>query len=299
MQPHYDMANTFYEELALDAYNSSTLSPNHSGHQFHLQHFYPQLHHNPRHKQRHTQQSQEYQHSYQLCQQHPNQFQPSQQHEQPQYLGAFDYHQPQEESPTTASFWKAFNTVLSDANGNVQEVNENFGELEAVYINARNKKKADSTIAVENTCNVANVGVPVTNECQMLATEATGVDGVRTKKGRKRRRKKKVEEEMGLMGSFFKRLVKRVIKHQEVLQNKFLDAIERMEKERAEWEEGWRVREREIHDREAIVKARERDLASKRDSSIVSNLEKITGQSFVLVSSGKSSHEQLSTIHEN
>ena len=129
--------------------------------------------------------------------------------------------------------------MLSDANGNVQEVNENFGELEAVYINARNKKKADSTIAVENTCNVANVGVPVTNECQMLATEATGVDGVRTKKGRKRRRKKKVEEEMGLMGSFFKRLVKRVIKHQEVLQNKFLDAIERMEKERAEWEEKW------------------------------------------------------------
>lgn len=183
--------------------------------------------------------------------------------------------------------------MLSDANGKNQEGNENFGELEAVYINARNKKKTDSALAVENTCNVAN-------ECQLLATKTTGVDGVRTKKGRKRRRKKQVEEEMGLMGSFFKRLVKRVIKHQEVLQNKFLDAIERMEKERAEWEEGWRVREREIHDREAIVKARERDLASKRDSSIVSNLEKITGQkSFVLVSSGKSSHEQLSTINEN
>ncbi|KAL5144755.1 Trihelix transcription factor GT-2 [Glycine soja] len=282
-QPHYDMvANTFYEELSLDAFNSSSsLCPNHSAHQY-----YPQFLHNPRHKQRH-----EYQHSYQLFQQHPNQFHPSPQHQQqPQYLGALNCHQPQEESTTTVS--KAFNTVLSDANGKNQEGNENFGELEAVYINARNKKKTDSALAVENTCNVAN-------ECQLLATKTTGVDGVRTKKGRKRRRKKQVEEEMGLMGSFFKRLAKRVIKHQEVLQNKLLEAIERMEKERAEWEEGWRVREREIHDREAIVKARERDLASKRDSSIVSNLEKITGQkSFVLVSSGKSSHEQLSTIHE-
>ncbi|TKY74862.1 Trihelix transcription factor GTL2 [Spatholobus suberectus] len=266
MQPHYEMANTFYHELTVDPCRSSTLRPNQSGHQYHLQHYYPQFPQHPRQKQRHTEQCHGYEHFYQMCQ-HPNQFQASQQ-EQPQCLGVLNCRQPQEESPARMSFWKACNAVLSDAEGKDQEVNENFGELEAVYIKARDED-----------------------------TRTNGVDGVRTRRGRKRRRKTKVEEELGLMGAFFEKLVKRVIKHQEGLEKKLLEVIGRMDKERAEWEEGWRRRETEIHDREAIVKARERDVASRRESSIVSTIGKITGQSFVLVS-GKTRH-QLSTIHED
>ncbi|GAU26703.1 hypothetical protein TSUD_314800 [Trifolium subterraneum] len=53
-----------------------------------------------------------------------------------------------------------------------------------------------------------------------------------------------------------------------------------MEKERIEREEKWRCEENEIYEREAIVKARERDLAKLRESSIVSSIEKITGRRF-------------------
>ncbi|KAL9313175.1 hypothetical protein ACSQ67_018627 [Phaseolus vulgaris] len=188
------MANT-YHQLTLHASSSSTLSPNHTPHQFHhLQHcYYPHFLHN--------------QHSHQFFQQ------------QPQHLGLLNSLHPQEQSTTTLSFWKAFNTVLSDAKGSTKR-------------------------------------------------------RMRTSRS-------------------LKMLVKRVVKQQEVLQNKLVAAIERMEKGRLEWEEGWRRREAEIHDREALMKARERDLAAKRDSSIVSSLEKITGRRFVLVS-GKGP-----TVHQN
>ncbi|WVZ20254.1 hypothetical protein V8G54_007576 [Vigna mungo] len=78
MQPHipYQMANTYHTS------SSSTLSPNHTPHQFHhLQHCdYPHSHHN--------------QHSHQFFQQ------------QPQHLGVLDSSlHPQEQSTTTASFW--------------------------------------------------------------------------------------------------------------------------------------------------------------------------------------------------
>ncbi|KAK7352580.1 hypothetical protein VNO80_18004 [Phaseolus coccineus] len=235
------MANT-YHQLSLHASSSSTLSPNHSPHPFHhLQHCY-----------------------------YPHQFF----QQQPQHLGLLNSLHPQEQSTTTLSFWKAFNTVLSDAKGKHQEVNENIAELEDVYKTGGNE---DTPRAVWN-------------EWEMLATETVDIESGRARRRRKRRRKKREEEEII---SFFKRLVKRVVKQQEVLQNNLMAAIERMEKGRLEWEEGWRRREAEIHDREALMKARERDLASKRDSSIVSSLEKITGQRFVLVS-GKGP-----TIHEN
>ncbi|KAK8465428.1 hypothetical protein PHAVU_009G081600 [Phaseolus vulgaris] len=240
------MANT-YHQLTLHASSSSTLSPNHTPHQFHhLQHcYYPHFLHN--------------QHSHQFFQQ------------QPQHLGLLNSLHPQEQSTTTLSFWKAFNTVLSDAKH--QEENENIAELEDVYKTGRNE---DTPCAVWN-------------EWEMLA-ETVDIESGRARRGRKRRRKKREEEEIV---SFFKRLVKRVVKQQEVLQNKLVAAIERMEKGRLEWEEGWRRREAEIHDREALMKARERDLAAKRDSSIVSSLEKITGRRFVLVS-GKGP-----TVHQN
>ncbi|XP_020236556.2 uncharacterized protein LOC109816097 [Cajanus cajan] len=153
------------------------------------------------------------------------------------------------------SFWKAFDTVVSDAEG----VNEKYGELEAVY----KKRKGDD------------------NE-KKSCVEKSGDGGM--KRGRKRR---KVEKEMG---AFLERLVKRVMKQQEGLQKRLMEVIERMEKEREEWEERWRVRETEIQEREAIAKARERDLASWRDSSIVSTIEKISGQSFLLFSANLSTN---------
>jgi len=79
-QTPYQMANT-YHQLTLHASSSSTLSPNHTPHQFHhLQHcYYPHFLHN--------------QHSHQFFQQ------------QPQHLGLLNSLHPQEQSTTTVSFW--------------------------------------------------------------------------------------------------------------------------------------------------------------------------------------------------
>ncbi|KAL2346593.1 hypothetical protein Fmac_000593 [Flemingia macrophylla] len=226
------MAYTFYHDFTLDSSCPSTLSP-------HLQHHYSQFHH---------QHPPQYQHFYQFCQ-HPNELQASQQDQLP-CSGLVNC--PQEDSIATPSFCKALNRVVADAKGEEQEVNKNYGELEAVYNNRKGGNE-------EKTC-----------------VEKSRDGGV-MKKGRKRR---KVEKEMDLMGAFFEESVQRVIKHQEGLRKRLLEEMERMEKEREEWEARWRVREAEIHERKAAVEARERELAS----SIVSTIQKISAQSFLLFS---------------
>ena len=203
---------------------------------------------------------------------------------------------------------KAFNTTLTDAKGKNLQVNDNerclvsennFGELEeVVYMLSRKKLEttqigSDSVQAVdENLHAVANnVGIPLSTNVPATAT-FFGEEGS-TRRARKRTRKTKLEEEMGLMSEFFKRLVKRVISNQEVLQSKFLEVIERMEKARAKREEAWRLEESEIYEREAIAREHEQHLSSRRRSCIVSYIEKITGQSFNLVS--KKTYDQEST----
>lgn len=158
-------------------------------------------------------------------------------------------------------FRKAFNnTVQYDATEKQQDENQNetclvsdnnFDELEAVYKNKLGRNQDDSK---------------------------------RSARKKMRKKKKVVKEELGMMNSFFKRLVKRVVNHQEVLQNKLLEVIDRMERKRIEREENWRREENELYEREAIVKERERDLAKIRESSIVSSIEKITGRKFFFVS---------------
>jgi len=98
------------------------------------------------------------------------------------------------------------------------------------------------------------------------------------RRARKKKQKKRLKEEMSLMRVFFKRLTKTMVNHQEVLQKKLLEVIDRMEKERMQREENWRREESEIYEREAVMKARERDLAKRRETSIVSSIEKITGR---------------------
>jgi len=156
-------------------------------------------------------------------------------------------------------FRKAFNnTVLCDATEKQQHEKENnerclvsdnnFGELEAVYKLGQNQA--------------------FTEEHDLK------------RRARKKMRKKKFKEEMSLMRVFFKRLTNTVVNHQEVLQKKLLEVIDRMEKERIQSEENWRREESEIYEREAVMKARERVLAKRRESSIVSSIEKITGRRF-------------------
>ncbi|XP_058781109.1 stress response protein NST1-like [Vicia villosa] len=269
MQPYYENEipnNTLYhhqqQQLTIDNSHSSILStpqlsltPNHIHHPI-LQHYHHS--HSPHHRQ-------QFQHFYQ----HKYQPQPPQQQEQQETYSLGEtivnrYIECEEGSTARVSFWKAFNnTVQYDATEKQQHENQNetclvldnnFDELEAVYKNklGRNREERGSA-------------------------------------RKKMRKRKVVKEELSMMNSFLKRLVKRVVNHQEALQNKLLEVIDRMERRRIEREENWRREENELYEREAIVKARERDLAKRRESSIVSSIEKITGRKFFFVS--ESTHQ--------
>lgn len=91
-----------------------------------------------------------------------------------------------------------------------------------------------------------------------------------------------MKEQLSSMVVFFESLVKQVTDHQECLHKRFLQFIERMEKERSVKEESWRQQEAEKHNREAVARAHEQALASSREALIVSYLEKITGESINL-----------------
>ncbi|KAG9139934.1 hypothetical protein Leryth_022879 [Lithospermum erythrorhizon] len=88
---------------------------------------------------------------------------------------------------------------------------------------------------------------------------------------RRRKRKRKEEE-------YFREAMKGVIDKQEELQKKFLDILEKKERERVIREEAWRNQELERIKREYDLLAQERSMAAKRHSTLVSFLEKMTQQ---------------------
>ncbi|KAE8671374.1 putative cytochrome P450 [Hibiscus syriacus] len=170
-----------------------------------------------------------------------------------------------------------------------------FGELEAIYGHGGEAAQAGSGSALTGENSPANVAtsMPLTefhghnvganggvgngSESTSIVKEAS----LRNKIQKKINRKTKMEE-MSSMVVFFGSLVKQVIDHQEYLHRRFLEVIERMDKERSVKDESWRQQEVERRNREAIARAHEQALASSREALIVSYLEKITGESINL-----------------
>ncbi|KAJ8767506.1 hypothetical protein K2173_017550 [Erythroxylum novogranatense] len=98
----------------------------------------------------------------------------------------------------------------------------------------------------------------------------------------KRKRKRKLKQKLNSMVGFFQNLVKELVNHQEKLHREFLEAIERMDRERTQKEETWRRQEAEEFNREVIARAREQAQASDREIQFLSYVGKITGQSIDL-----------------
>ncbi|KAJ6797303.1 putative trihelix transcription factor GTL1 [Iris pallida] len=99
---------------------------------------------------------------------------------------------------------------------------------------------------------------------------------------RRKQRAKRRQEQMGVITAFFESLVKQVMDHQESLHSKFLEVMERRDQERAGREEAWRKQEAARNVSKAASRAQERALAASREASIISFLEKITGESLDL-----------------
>ncbi|CAD5181925.1 unnamed protein product [Musa acuminata subsp. malaccensis] len=103
-------------------------------------------------------------------------------------------------------------------------------------------------------------------------------------KGNGRRRRKRWQRQLSSVATFFESLVKQLMDHQEGLHGKFLEVMERREKERTSREDARRKQEAAKSSREAAARAQERALASSREAAIISFIEKITGESLNLPS---------------
>lgn len=97
---------------------------------------------------------------------------------------------------------------------------------------------------------------------------------------RRRRRRNKAQTES--IAAFFETLVKQLMDHQELLHQKFIEAMERREVERAGREDARREQEAARAMREAATRAHDRALSAARESAMVSFLEKITGETITL-----------------
>lgn len=89
--------------------------------------------------------------------------------------------------------------------------------------------------------------------------------------GNRRKRKRKWKD-------FFERLMKEVMEKQEELHHRFLEAIEKREKERAAREEAWRMQEMQRINREREILAQERSIAAAKDSAVMAFLQKVAEQ---------------------
>lgn len=88
---------------------------------------------------------------------------------------------------------------------------------------------------------------------------------------RRRNRKRKWKE-------FFGKLMKEVINKQEELQSKFIDTLERRERDRIAREEAWRMQEMAKMKREHDLLVQERSMVAAKDAAVISFLQKISEQ---------------------
>ncbi|CAH9113163.1 unnamed protein product [Cuscuta epithymum] len=77
---------------------------------------------------------------------------------------------------------------------------------------------------------------------------------------------------------FFERLMKDVIEKQEDLQRKFLEALEKRERDRMVREEAWRVQEMARMNREHDLLVKERSMAAAKDAAVLQFLQKVSDQ---------------------
>ncbi|KAL6527504.1 hypothetical protein OROGR_016594 [Orobanche gracilis] len=110
--------------------------------------------------------------------------------------------------------------------------------------------------------------LPVNFLADSTSTSSTSSDDdIQRRSGRKRKWK-----------DFFERLMKDVIHKQEDLQKKFLDALEKRERNRMAREEAWRVQEMDRMNREHELLVQERSIAAAKDAAVIAFLQKVTEQ---------------------
>ncbi|PHT57907.1 hypothetical protein CQW23_00270 [Capsicum baccatum] len=141
-----------------------------------------------------------------------------------------------------------------------------------------NKAGEAATTAVAAT---PGAGIDIGSESASVGGTEVEAEEEATRPGEVRKRKKAKRSGTSTtssMSRFFESLVKKLANHQEELQRRFMETIERLDQERKEREEAWREQELAKLQKETAARAHERSLASSREAALVSYLEKLTGQ---------------------
>ncbi|KAG1360847.1 trihelix transcription factor GT-2 [Cocos nucifera] len=211
------------------------------------------------------------------------------------------YKEKEPETPTNKYCKKSKEGAEPDPGGHINGGSNYklFSELEAIY------KPGGSIISGGGGANRAGSGSALTGDETNLMPAATNppglaadhdlVGGSETSAGEevpvkkfskgssgRRKRKRRQQKQLSSITAFFENLVKQLMDHQEILHRKFLEVMERRDQERTVREESWRRQEAAKSSREAAARAQERALASSREATIISFLEKITGETLCL-----------------
>ncbi|XP_057799766.1 trihelix transcription factor GTL1-like [Salvia miltiorrhiza] len=156
-----------------------------------------------------------------------------------------------------------------------------FSELEAIYKRLGNAETTQTAPNSAAAAAAAPLPQPVTASLPSAEEEPSGTFAKKTKR-RKKRTANPIcggdPQLIGPMAEFFENLVKQVMDHQENLQKKFTEVIDRLSEERRAREDARRNQELANSEREAAARAHEKAMAKSREAMIVSYLEKITGQ---------------------
>ncbi|KAI9078664.1 hypothetical protein K1719_039413 [Acacia pycnantha] len=78
---------------------------------------------------------------------------------------------------------------------------------------------------------------------------------------------------------YFRRLTRRVLARQEEMQRRFLDAIDKQDRQRVAQQEAWRMQEMARINREHEILIQERSTAASKDAAIIAFLQKLSGGS--------------------
>lgn len=136
-------------------------------------------------------------------------------------------------------------------------------------------------------------------EFMSTSTSMTSSSGKESDGSVKKRRK---------LAGYFQRLMKEVLEKQEDLQNKFLEAIEKCERERKAREEAWKMQEIARLKKEQEALAHERAISAAKDAAVIALLQKISEQTIQLqlptdllpqVSQRNTESESMRTVGEN
>lgn len=110
-------------------------------------------------------------------------------------------------------------------------------------------------------------------EFMSMSTSTTSSSGKESDGSVKKKRK---------LAGYFERLMKEVLDKQEDLQNKFLEAIEKCERDRKARDEAWKMQEMARLKKEQEALAHERAISAAKDAAVIAFLQKISEQTIQL-----------------